>query len=418
MNTLKLFRNYRLMTFLLAFLLIASCSDDDDGMDVDPDNVDNMDGMDDMDDMDDDDAPPEENEVEVITDVTVVFTNTEDPDDVVEATAQDPDGEGVMELTVDGPINLTTGVTYTLTFDIFNNLEDPGEDIGEEILEEDDEHQIFFQFTEGAFTDPMGDGNIGADNAADPINYLDEDSDGQDGTGNPVGLVTEWTAGDALTDGTFRVNLQHQPGVKTATSTSEDGDTDFDLTFVLNIEMEDEDGAPPEENEVEVITDVTVIFTNTADDTDVVTATATDPDGQGVLEIEVDGPINLTSGVTYTLTFDIFNNLESPGEDIGQEILEEDDEHQIFFAFTDGAFTSPMGDGNIGAGNAADPLNYMDEDDNGDPVGLVTEWTAGNALMDGTFRVNLQHQPGVKTSTSTSEDGDTDFDLTFVLNIQ
>jgi len=122
-------------------------------------------------------------------------------------------------------------------------------------------------------------------------------------------------------------------------------------------------------------------------------ASAQDPDGEGVMELMVDGDIDLTEGVTYTMTFDIFNNLESPGEDIGEEILEEDDEHQIFFEFTDGVFSDPMGDGNIGAGNAADPVNYMDEDDNGNPVGLVTEWTAGDVSTGGTFRVRLQHQP-------------------------
>ena len=35
--------------------------------------------------------------------------------------------------------------------------------------------------------------------------------------------------------GTFTVQLQHQPDVKTATSGANDGDTDFALTFNLNI---------------------------------------------------------------------------------------------------------------------------------------------------------------------------------------
>ena len=387
MKTSNVFKNYRLMSLLLAALFIASCSDDDDA------------------------TPPEEDELEVITDVTLVFTNTQDPNDVVMASAEDPDGEGVMELIVDGDIDLTEGVTYDLTFEILNALDaDDVEDIGEEILEEDNEHQIFFGFTDGAFGSPMGDGNI--DTASDLVNYNDEDENG-----NPVGLVTQWTAGDVSADGTFRVRLQHQPDLKSATTTSEDGDTDFDLTFVLNI-LEDPN-APPVENEAEVITDVTLVFTNTADATDVVMASAQDPDGEGVLELEIDGPINLTAGVTYTMTFEILNALDADDvEDIGEEILEEDNEHQIFFEFTDEAFASPMGDGNIGAESAADPVNYMDMDENGNPVGLVTEWTAGGAPTDGTFRVRLQHQPDLKSATTTSEDGDTDFDLSFVLNIQ
>lgn len=200
-------KKYGVYALLLGGILITSCDDDD---------------------------PEPENEVEVVTDVTLVFTNTADASDVVRASAEDPDGEGVQELQIQDDITLTSGATYTLTFEIFNNLETPGEDIGEEIEEEDDEHQFFFSFTDGAFSDPSGNGN--RDNASDPINYEDEDSDGQDGTGNPVGLETTWTAGDALTDGSFRVTLKHQPDVKTSTSDVNDGDTDWDLTFVLNIE--------------------------------------------------------------------------------------------------------------------------------------------------------------------------------------
>mgnify|MGYP001204609049 FL=1 len=178
----------------------------------------------------DDVAPEEEHEEEVITDVKLIFTptNTMSGLATVEATAQDPDGEGVQELQVSGSIDLAVNASYTLTFEMMNNLETPGEDIGEEIAEEDDEHQVFFAFTDGAFSNPTGNGNI--DNASDPINYNDSD-----GNGNPVGLNTSWTTAGAST-GTFTVRLQHQPDVKTATSGANDGDTDFELQFVLNIE--------------------------------------------------------------------------------------------------------------------------------------------------------------------------------------
>jgi len=180
----------------------------------------------------DDEEPEEENLPEVITDVTLVFTNTADASDVVQASAQDPDGEGIEELEILGGISLDADKTYELTYVITNSIAtDPDErNIGAEIAEEDDEHQLFFAFTDGAFTDPMGNGNI--DNAADPINYNDED-----GNGNPVGLSTTWTTrSEALAGGVFTARLQHQPDVKTSTSGATDGDTDFDLTFVLTIE--------------------------------------------------------------------------------------------------------------------------------------------------------------------------------------
>ena len=176
---------------------------------------------------DDDIVPEEEEEEEVITDVTLIFTS--DAGAVVTASAQDPDGEGVQELVVLDEIQLQAGTNYTLTFDIMNNLETPGESIGEEIAEEDDEHQIFFAWTEGAFSNPTGNGNI--DNASDPVNYNDAD-----GNGNPLGLNTSWTAGDPTTAASFTVRLQHQPDVKTSTSGANDGDTDFELQFRLTIQ--------------------------------------------------------------------------------------------------------------------------------------------------------------------------------------
>lgn len=174
---------------------------------------------------------------------------------------------------------------------------------------------------------------------------------------------------------------------------------------------------PAPENEVEVITDVKLIFTNVANSSDVVQATAQDPDGAGVQELAIQGPITLDVNKTYRLTYEIMNNLESPGEDIGAEILAEANEHQLFYSFSNNAFTNPAGDGNIDT--ASDPVVYNDTDGNSLPLGLSTDWTtSGTTLSSGTFRARLQHQPGVKGPSSTANDGDTDFDLTFVLNIQ
>lgn len=177
----------------------------------------------------DNEEPEPVNEPEVITDVKLIFTNDANANDVVEARAQDPDGEGVEELRILDDITLKVNTTYTLTYEILNSLVSPAEDIGEEILDEDDEHQIFFQFTEGAFTNPTGNGNI--DRASDPINYNDSDDNNR-----PVGLSTTWTTSATAIDGTFTAKLQHQPDVKTDTSGATDGDTDFDLTFTLKVQ--------------------------------------------------------------------------------------------------------------------------------------------------------------------------------------
>ena len=223
MNKMNKFRKYGMIPVLAASVLLTGCEKE-------PEEV-----------------PEEEHDHEVITDVKLVFTNTQDSTDVVEALAQDPDGEGIEDLTIVDSINLKKSTAYTLTFEILNMHEDDhdddhegedhdddhddhAEDIGAEIAEEADEHQFFFAFSNDAFANPTGDGNI--DNASDAINYNDSDENG-----NPLGMNTSWeTSSSALSGGSFTVRLQHQPGVKTASSGANDGDSDFNLTFVLNIE--------------------------------------------------------------------------------------------------------------------------------------------------------------------------------------
>jgi hypothetical protein len=207
MKTINPFKNLQLLAILFSVITIIGCSNEDDI------------------------APEEENEVEVFTDVILIFTNTADNSDVVRASAQDPDGTGIQELQILDAITLAADTEYTLTYEILNALDPTDvENIGDEILEEDNEHQFFFSFTENVFANPTGNGNI--DTAADPINYNDADENG-----NPVGLSSAWTTSSTASSGaSFTVRLQHQPDVKTATSGSNDGDTDFALTFDLSIQ--------------------------------------------------------------------------------------------------------------------------------------------------------------------------------------
>ena len=185
------------------------------------------------------------------------------------------------------------------------------------------------------------------------------------------------------------------------------------LTLFIFTACEEDEAAPQEENEVEVFTDVKLVFTPIGGGA-AVEAAAQDPDGAGVQELQVLGAINLAANTEYLLSMMIENCLEDPCEDMNEEIAEEAEEHQFFFAFTNDAFTSPAGNGNIDS--ASDPINYNDSDSNGHSLGLNTNWTTGSAST-GTFTVQLQHQPDVKTATSGSTDGDTDFALTFNLNI-
>ena len=352
----------------------------------------------------DDDEPPmmqmeEEEEEEEINQVELTFTpnNGESP---FTAIWFDADGEGVGEATID-LIQLEEGVSYDLSLQLANTLGAAPEDITEEIREEDDEHMFFFSFTDGIFADPSGDGN--ADNRNDPLNYNDQDDNGL-----PVGLSTTWTAGaHTESQGVFNVILKHQPGIKSASSDASDGGTDVDITFAIEISEGEE--------EEEVINRIVLNFMPTGGG-DVVSAAWFDEDGEGVGNPTID-EIGLAANTEYTMSLTLENTLGADVEDVTEEISEEADEHMFFFGFTADFFSNPMGDGNIDS--RQDPLEYNDQDSNGNPIGLSTTWTTGEATSSsGEFRVVLKHQPGLKTATSDATVGGTDVDITYSLSIQ
>lgn len=138
------------------------------------------------------------------------------------------------------------------------------------------------------------------------------------------------------------------------------------LLACLDPEKHDHDS----EHEYEVIT--TVILTIT-DSTGVEqTITWTDPENDGAPVVD---SIALISGETYALSVEFWNELENPAEELTQEILDEAEEHQVFFA-----------------GGALIEHTYDDADGNGNPLGLENSL---QALMagEGSLVVGLQHLP-------------------------
>jgi len=176
------------------------------------------------------DDPQKEDTPELITEVALIFTPTGGGPSVT-AFASDPDGEGVQDLVVDGPIELAADKQYVLTIELINSLVtagQPGHDITEEVAEEGQEHMFFFGWTGAVFQTPSGDGNI--DNRSDEVDYVDLDAGGL-----PVGLISNWTSSATTATGTFRVVLKHQPELKSTTSNSSTGETDLDITFTINV---------------------------------------------------------------------------------------------------------------------------------------------------------------------------------------
>lgn len=162
-----------------------------------------------------------DNPEEVITTVTLTFT----PDgggNPVEATYRDlnPDDAEPPELFEE--IVLDSGNTYTLTLTLLNETDAPPENVTDEISEEDDEHQFFFQGP--------------AVGSLVTVDYADMDENGL-----PVGLVNNVQATTAGTEPEgFRVILKHQPPeggvpVKTMNSGINDGGTDVDLAFDITV---------------------------------------------------------------------------------------------------------------------------------------------------------------------------------------
>lgn len=165
----------------------------------------------------DDDIPQQINEEEVITTMIITLESQTDGS-IVTLISRDTDGDGPLapEIT-NGTVNINT--VYNGSIELRNELEQPFEDITEEVEEEDDEHQFFFNLASTVGT----------------IAYADSDGDG-----NPVGLAfTLSTGSNAGITGAFSVTLIHEPakdaqGVSDGDQTNAGGETDIEQTFQVS----------------------------------------------------------------------------------------------------------------------------------------------------------------------------------------
>lgn len=153
--------------------------------------------------------PGVENPGEIIT--TIVYTLTDMNGNTAVLSVVDLDGDGAVDpvFTLDP---LTSNTTYTGTIEFRNDNEN--ENITEEIQDEDEDHQIFYESTI--------DGIL--------VAYNDQDADG-----NPVGLTTTLTTGDAGS-GSITITLRHEPvkdaaGVSDGNIANAAGDTDIEVIF-------------------------------------------------------------------------------------------------------------------------------------------------------------------------------------------
>lgn len=158
------------------------------------------------------------NEEEVITTVTATFTPQAGGTAIV-LTSRDLDGDGpnAPVITVSG--NFTAGTAYNGKMTFLNELETPVGNITDEIHEEGDQHQLFFQQTGlGTFA------------------YADQDVNGAS-----IGLSFTYTAAAAPATGALTITLIHEPnkagqGVPQGIITNAEGSTDAQVIFNVTIQ--------------------------------------------------------------------------------------------------------------------------------------------------------------------------------------
>lgn len=183
----------------------------------------------------------------------------------------------------------------------------------------------------------------------------------------------------------------------------------FGSTFLFS--ACNDDAFPEPENEEELITSVTLTFTPT-DGGVAVIANAADTSAAQDGGFIVAEKIVLEANTPYELSIDLDH--AAAENSLTEQIREEAEEHLFLFAWTTGLFSDPEGNGNIDLRD--DPVNYEDFDDNGLPLGLETVWTTGEPAT-GTFRFVLKHQPDIKTASTGINDGVTDLDIVWDIEI-
>jgi hypothetical protein len=179
------------------------------------------------------DDPVPEIDQEVITDVTLTFTEVDENQQPIAGSsivAVASDAEGISlgnALEIDVISSLEPGKQYQLVISLYNSI--AGEDVTVEVAEDDTEHQFYF----------LGSAFVG-DEAF--LTYAYDDSDRN---GNPVGLEGYVTVNETptATTGTFRVVLRHDSNKDFTGADNPNfenfeqagGESDVDVTFEVTL---------------------------------------------------------------------------------------------------------------------------------------------------------------------------------------
>ena len=174
----------------------------------------------------------------------------------------------------------------------------------------------------------------------------------------------------------------------------------YALLTLAMLGCSDDDTTPEIINEDELIT--TVILTLTPDSGDQVVLTTVDLDGDGPDEPVTTVVGNFSENTQYQGAVQFLNETEDPAEDITQEVIEEADEHQVFYTISEGL--------NI-------QTTYEDQDSQGNPLGVQITLSTG-AASEGSLTVTLRHEPVKPNDGLESAGGETDISTSFDVSIQ
>jgi len=155
-------------------------------------------------------------------------------------------------------------------------------------------------------------------------------------------------------------------------------------------------------NEEELITTVELELTNSTDATNVVLFKSVDIDGEGPDDpvITITGTVNTNSAYLGEVRF--LNESIAPSEDITEEVIEESNEHEVFYITSVNELT----------------ITKTDVDNNGNPLGVVTSFQTG-AVGTGTLTVVLRHEPTKPNdNTLSGAGGETDAEVTFTFEVE
>lgn len=171
----------------------------------------------------------------------------------------------------------------------------------------------------------------------------------------------------------------------------------FALLFItFFVQCSKDDDTPEEINEEEVINRVTLSVTDAAG-----TSTSYTWNEGGTIPT-----LNLTANATHQVSIHFFDASDPADvEDITEEVIEEADEHYVFYEVAGASVTiSPASNDVVDANNVS--------------INLNTSWAVGDA-GSGTVRAYLIHEPTSKSgSTRSALGGSTDVELNFPVSIQ